>query len=167
MRRPATAEPDERRPGGDDRPWLYSGTLVVQGKGVAEVVATGKRVVVIGGGDTGTDCVGTSLRQGALSVTQFEILPKPPPTRCESTPWPEWPYMLRSSSSHEEGGTALVRHHHGFLRGIVNVFQPGHHRPFRCNNPRKSARCCRATSGGESAKSDGGDRPSALATLET
>lgn len=69
-----------------------------------EVVATGKRVVVIGGGDTGADCVGTSLRQGALSVTQFEILPKPPPTRCESTPWPEWPYMLRSSSSHEEGG---------------------------------------------------------------
>jgi len=69
-----------------------------------EITAAGKRVVVIGGGDTGADCVGTSLRQGALSVTQFEILPKPPPTRCESTPWPEWAYMLRSSSSHEEGG---------------------------------------------------------------
>jgi glutamate synthase (NADPH/NADH) small chain len=69
-----------------------------------EIRATGKHVVVVGGGDTGADCVGTSLRQGALSVTQFEILPKPPPTRCGSTPWPEWPYMLRSSTSHEEGG---------------------------------------------------------------
>jgi NAD(P)H-dependent glutamate synthase small subunit len=70
----------------------------------AEISAAGKRVVVIGGGDTGADCVGTSLRQGAVAVTQFEILPKPPPTRSESTPWPEWPYVLRSSSSHEEGG---------------------------------------------------------------
>jgi len=69
-----------------------------------DLSARGRRVVVIGGGDTGADCVGTSLRQGAASVTQFEILPKPPPTRCESTPWPEWPYILRSSSSHEEGG---------------------------------------------------------------
>ena len=70
----------------------------------AEITAAGKRVVVIGGGDTGADCVGTSLRQGASAVTQFEILPKPPPTRSESTPWPEWPQVLRSSSSHEEGG---------------------------------------------------------------
>jgi glutamate synthase (NADPH) small chain len=70
----------------------------------SDIVATGQRVVVIGGGDTGADCVGTSLRQGALSVTQFEIMPKPPPTRCDATPWPEWPYVLRSSTSHEEGG---------------------------------------------------------------
>jgi NAD(P)H-dependent glutamate synthase small subunit len=69
-----------------------------------EIAAAGKRVVVIGGGDTGADCVGTSLRQGATAVTQFEIMPKPPPTRSESTPWPEWPYVLRSSTSHEEGG---------------------------------------------------------------
>jgi NAD(P)H-dependent glutamate synthase small subunit len=74
------------------------------GPAEADLSARGKRVVVIGGGDTGADCVGTSLRQGAASVTQFEIMPKPPPTRCESTPWPEWPYMLRSSTSHEEGG---------------------------------------------------------------
>ena len=68
------------------------------------ILATGKRVVIIGGGDTGADCVGTSHRQGALSVTQFELLPKPPDTRSPSTPWPLWPMQLRVESSHEEGG---------------------------------------------------------------
>ena len=67
--------------------------------------ARGKRVLVIGGGDTGSDCVGTSIRQGAKSVTQIEIMPKPPETRSDSTPWPLWPYMLRTSSSHHEGCT--------------------------------------------------------------
>jgi len=69
-----------------------------------ELTAEGKHVIVIGGGDTGSDCVGTSLRQGAKSVTSLEIMPKPPSERAESTPWPLWPYMLRTSSSHEEGG---------------------------------------------------------------
>jgi glutamate synthase (NADPH) small chain len=68
------------------------------------ILATGKRVVIIGGGDTGADCLGTCHRQGALSVTQFELLPKPPETRSESTPWPLWPMQLRVESSHEEGG---------------------------------------------------------------
>ena len=68
------------------------------------ILATGKRVVIIGGGDTGADCLGTSHRQGALSVTQFELLPKPPDTRSPSTPWPLWPMQLRVESSHEEGG---------------------------------------------------------------
>ena len=68
------------------------------------VCATGKRVVVIGGGDTGSDCVGTSVRQGAESILQIEIMPKPPVDRSPSTPWPEWPYMLRTSSSHKAGG---------------------------------------------------------------
>ncbi len=68
------------------------------------ILATGKRVVIIGGGDTGADCLGTCHRQGALSVTQFELLPKPPDTRAESTPWPLWPMQLRIESSHEEGG---------------------------------------------------------------
>jgi glutamate synthase (NADPH/NADH) small chain len=69
----------------------------------AQILATGRRVVVIGGGDTGSDCVGTSNRQGALSVTQFELLPQPP--ECEDKPlvWPYWPVKLRTSSSHEEG----------------------------------------------------------------
>ncbi|AQQ72267.1 Glutamate synthase [NADPH] small chain [Limihaloglobus sulfuriphilus] len=69
------------------------------------ISARGKNVVVIGGGDTGSDCVGTSNRQGAKSVTQFEILPKPPESRPPSTPWPMWPATMRSSSSHEEGCT--------------------------------------------------------------
>jgi len=60
---------------------------------------------VIGGGDTGSDCIGTSHRQGAASVTSFEILPRPPDSRAWQTPWPMWPLMLRTSSSHEEGGT--------------------------------------------------------------
>ena len=68
------------------------------------ILATGKRVVIIGGGDTGADCLGTSHRQGALSVTQFELLPKPPDTRSATTPWPLWPMQLRVESSHEEGG---------------------------------------------------------------
>lgn len=65
--------------------------------------AQGKHVVVIGGGDTGSDCVGTSRRQGAKSITQLEILPKPPSTRPDDTPWPMWPRTMRTSSSHEEG----------------------------------------------------------------
>ena len=68
------------------------------------VNAAGKRVVVIGGGDTGSDCVGTSVRQGVASILQIEIMPKPPETRSPSTPWPQWPYLLRTSSSHREGG---------------------------------------------------------------
>jgi glutamate synthase (NADPH/NADH) small chain len=67
------------------------------------ISAKGKKVLVIGGGDTGSDCVGTSIRQGAVSVTQIEIMPKPPESRSEFTPWPEWPYQLRTSSSHKEG----------------------------------------------------------------
>jgi glutamate synthase (NADPH/NADH) small chain len=70
---------------------------------VDEIWATGKNVLVIGGGDTGSDCVGTSNRHGAKSVTQIEILPKPPKERTESMPWPNWPMILRTSTSHEEG----------------------------------------------------------------
>ena len=68
------------------------------------ILAKGKNVVILGGGDTGADCLGTSLRQGAKSVRQFEIMPKPPEARAASTPWPLWPLQLRTESSHEEGG---------------------------------------------------------------
>ncbi|MEZ5141967.1 MAG: glutamate synthase subunit beta [Acidimicrobiales bacterium] len=68
------------------------------------ITAEGKRVVIIGGGDTGADCLGTSHRQGAVSVHQFEIMPRPPEERDPSTPWPTWPLMFRTSSAHEEGG---------------------------------------------------------------
>jgi len=67
------------------------------------ISAKGKDVIVIGGGDTGSDCIGTSNRQGAKSVTNFEIMPKPPLGRSETTPWPFWPLQLKTSSSHEEG----------------------------------------------------------------
>jgi glutamate synthase (NADPH/NADH) small chain len=77
----------------------------VSGKKVEseEIFAINKNVMVIGGGDTGSDCVGTSNRHGATSVTQIEILPKPPQVRSESMPWPNWPMILRTSTSHEEG----------------------------------------------------------------
>lgn len=68
-----------------------------------EVLATGKNVVVIGGGDTGSDCVGTSNRHGAISVTQFELLPKPPADRTPFMPWPTYPMLLKTTTSHEEG----------------------------------------------------------------
>jgi glutamate synthase (NADPH) small chain len=68
------------------------------------ILATGKKVVIIGGGDTGADCLGTSHRQQAASVHQFEIMPIPPAERAASTPWPLWPLQLRQESSHEEGG---------------------------------------------------------------
>ncbi|MFJ8817382.1 glutamate synthase subunit beta [Amycolatopsis thermoflava] len=71
------------------------------------ISAEGKHVVVIGGGDTGADCVGTSHRQGALSVTQLEIMPRPPETRSEAHPWPTYPIIFRVSSAHEEGGERL------------------------------------------------------------
>ncbi len=69
-----------------------------------QILATGKRVVIIGGGDTGADCLGTSHRQRAASVMQFELMPKPPGERSPSTPWPLWPLQLRTESAHEEGG---------------------------------------------------------------
>jgi glutamate synthase (NADPH/NADH) small chain len=67
------------------------------------ILATGKHVVVIGGGDTGSDCIGTSFRQGAASVTNFEIMPEPPLHENKALTWPNWPLKLRTSSSHEEG----------------------------------------------------------------
>src|ERR1700687_1769325 len=70
----------------------------------AEILATGKRVVIIGGGDTGADCLGTCHRQKPLSVQQFEIMPKPPEERSPLTPWPLWPMQLRIEGAHEEGG---------------------------------------------------------------
>ena len=69
------------------------------------VNARGKRVLVIGGGDTGSDCIGTSIRQGATSVTQIEIMPQPPVGHNDATPWPQWPVVLKTTSSHEEGCT--------------------------------------------------------------
>src|SRR5205807_762930 len=67
------------------------------------ITAKGRRVVIIGGGDTGSDCLGTTHRQGCIEVHQFELLAEPPPQRAQSTPWPLWPMQLRTSHAHEEG----------------------------------------------------------------
>ena len=81
---------------------------ILAGQAVAEaerISAQGRDVLVIGGGDTGSDCIGTSRRQGARSVTQIEIMPQPPVGYNPATPWPQWPLVLKTSSSHEEGCT--------------------------------------------------------------
>jgi glutamate synthase (NADPH/NADH) small chain len=93
------------------------------------IIATGKRVVIIGGGDTGADCLGTAHRQGAKSVHQFELLPMPPNERSPQTPWPLWPMQLRTESSHEEGGirdwsistTAFHGNESGQVTGLTAV----------------------------------------------
>jgi glutamate synthase (NADPH/NADH) small chain len=77
--------------------------VVAGDKVKGQIMATGKHVIVIGGGDTGSDCVGTSNRHGAASVTQFELMPMPPQEENRPLTWPYWPYKLRTSSSHEEG----------------------------------------------------------------
>jgi glutamate synthase (NADPH/NADH) small chain len=73
----------------------------------AVMTAEGRHVVIIGGGDTGADCLGTAHRQGARSVTQLELLPRPPAERAPGNPWPEWPNTFRVSPAHEEGGERL------------------------------------------------------------
>jgi glutamate synthase (NADPH/NADH) small chain len=86
---------------------LQNRTVAGETPTMKPVSAYGKRVVVIGGGDTGSDCVGTSNRQGAAKVTQIEVLPKPPDHRPPEEPWPLWPKVLKTSSSHQEGGERL------------------------------------------------------------
>lgn len=87
--------------------YLAQQNLINQGKKVPDeerIDARGKNVVIIGGGDTGADCLGVALRQGAKQVHQFEVLPEPPKERTEKMPWPYWPMILRTNTSHEEGG---------------------------------------------------------------
>ena len=88
-------------------PWANkatNGDPVLDADGEPPITARGKRVIIIGGGDTGADCLGTAHRQGAASAHQFEIMPRPPEERADSTPWPTYPLVYRVSSAHEEGG---------------------------------------------------------------
>jgi glutamate synthase (NADPH/NADH) small chain len=88
-------------------PWsnrVQEGDAVLGPDGEPPITAKGKKVIIIGGGDTGADCLGTAHRQGAVSVHQLEIMPRPPATRASSTPWPMYELMFRVSSAHEEGG---------------------------------------------------------------
>jgi glutamate synthase (NADPH/NADH) small chain len=91
-------------------PWgnrVQEGDDVLGPDGEPPITARDKNVVIIGGGDTGADCLGTAHRQGAIAIHQFEIMPRPPEARAESTPWPTYPLMYRVSSAHEEGGERI------------------------------------------------------------
>mgnify|MGYP001196876852 FL=1 len=96
---------------------------------IPDLNANNKNVIVIGGGDTRSDCIGTSNRQGAKSVVNFEILPKPPKERSLENPWPYWPFTLKSSSSHEEGSNRnwsiltkeFIKDDSGKLTGLKTV----------------------------------------------
>ena len=111
------------------------------------ITAEGKRVVILGGGDTGADCLGTAHRQGAEIVYQFEILPEPPESRSSTNPWPEWPMVLRLSPAHEEGGIrdydVLTKAFHGSNGRVESLevvrieWQPGENggRPFMVEIP--------------------------------
>jgi glutamate synthase (NADPH) small chain len=108
------------------------------------ITAKGKRVVIIGGGDTGSDCLGTTHRQGCVEVHQFELLPEPPPQRADSTPWPLWPMQLRTSHAHEEGcdrqwsvSTTRFTGHNGHvtkLHGRRVTFENGKFMPLPDND---------------------------------
>ncbi len=108
--------------------YLPPANKVQQGDMVeTNISAVGKHVVIIGGGDTGADCLGTAIRQGAKSITQLEILPQPPVERAANNPWPQWSFVFRTSSAHEEGGVRLfavstekfVGDESGNVRGMV------------------------------------------------
>ena len=110
--------------------FLTQQTKVVFGKKIEnQIKATNKNVIVIGGGDTGSDCIGTSNRQGAKSVKNFEIMPKPPGQRSPTTPWPYWPLQLTTSSSHKEGcernwlinTKEFLKDENGNLKGIKTI----------------------------------------------
>jgi glutamate synthase (NADPH) small chain len=99
-----------------------------EGDGPAELTAAGKHVVIIGGGDTGADCLGTAHRQGAISVTQLDYNPAPPEARDdERSPWPTWPLLLRTSPAHAEGGArhfeVAVQRFVGDAQGNVRAMQ--------------------------------------------
>jgi len=87
--------------------YLTQQNRILSGQSIPDdelINAEGKRVIILGGGDTGADCLGTAIRQGAKVIHQFELLPEPPEEREEGNPWPEWPRILRSSPAHDEGG---------------------------------------------------------------
>ena len=93
-----------------------------------QITAEGKRVVILGGGDTGADCLGTAHRQGAEVVYQFELLPEPPEERRDDNPWPQWPMILRTSPAHEEGG---IRDYNILTKSFYRQQRPGGKAPSR------------------------------------
>ena len=102
-----------------------------QGDQLPSITAAGKHVVIVGGGDTGADCLGTALRQGATTVSQLELMPVPPQQRSTDNPWPQWPRIFRVSSAHEEGGQRFYAVATTELRGVDGTVTSlhGHHLP--------------------------------------
>jgi glutamate synthase (NADPH/NADH) small chain len=102
-----------------------------QGDQLPSITAAGKHVVIVGGGDTGADCLGTALRQGATTVSQLELMPMPPQQRSADNPWPQWPRIFRVSSAHEEGGQRFFGVATTELRGVDGTVTSlhGHHVP--------------------------------------
>jgi glutamate synthase (NADPH/NADH) small chain len=131
----ATLPRDLRVPGRELRgvhfamDYLTAQNQQCEGDAVDVISAAGKQVVIIGGGDTGADCLGTAHRQGAAAVRQLELLPRPPDERAADNPWPEWPRIFRVSSAHEEGGErlfavsteAFIGDEHGHVRALRGV----------------------------------------------
>lgn len=110
--------------------FLTQQNRILQGESIPEeerICAEGRRVVIIGGGDTGADCLGIALRQGAESVVQLEMMPEPPRESNPETPWPEWPRILRTTSAHEEGGTRMFSVGTRYFAG-----KDGHLNRIRC-----------------------------------
>ncbi len=105
---------------GDELPWID---------------ARGKHVVIIGGGDTGADCLGTVHRQGAASVAQLEVMPMPPQQRADNNPWPQWPHIFRTSSAHEEGGERVYAVATTELRGVDGRVRSLHGHNVADNTP--------------------------------
>jgi glutamate synthase (NADPH/NADH) small chain len=105
---------------GDDLPWIN---------------AAGKHVVIIGGGDTGADCLGTAHRQGAAGVAQLELMPTPPQQRAADNPWPQWPLVFRTSSAHEEGGDRVYAVATTELRGVDGRVRSLHGKRLADGNP--------------------------------
>lgn len=98
--------------------YLTQQNRTCEGDEIPWITAAGKHVVIIGGGDTGADCLGTAHRQGAASVSQLELMPMPPQQRADGNPWPQWPHIFRTSSAHEEGGERVYAVATTALRGV-------------------------------------------------
>jgi glutamate synthase (NADPH) small chain len=107
----------------------------LEGDDLPSIDAAGRHVVIIGGGDTGADCLGTAHRQRAASVTQLELMPQPPHQRANDNPWPQWPHVFRVSSAHEEGGDRIYEVATTELRGVEDRVRSLHGRHVHDGSP--------------------------------
>ena len=166
------ADPRPRAAAASTRPWSTCRSPTGCSRATSTrrpITAEGKHVVIIGGGDTGADCLGTAHRQGAASIHQFEIMPRPPDERAATNPWPTWPMMYRTSSAHEEGGERVfsvntecfLGDDDGNVRGAAGPRGRDGRRPLREGRGHRLRAAVRAGAAGH-----GLHRPGAGALLE-